>query len=244
MNDIVTITQAGMLADVERMRAVSQNLANVSTLGYKRELVVMRPFVDMLDDVSGSGRYAAGATVTPVLSSATDHSAGSLKFTGNPLDLSLEDDVYFVVQGARGEALTRQGNFRLDASGRLVTASGAAVLGAGGEIRLTTPNPNINEDGTVWEGAAQVGQLRLARVADQTQLERVGSGLYDAGMRTHVLEARDANVRQGYVEAANTVAMDEMIHIIETVRHFEASQRLMQGYDDMLDRAISLLGDV
>lgn len=244
MTEIVAVTQAGMLADVERMRAVSQNLANVSTLGYKRELVVMQPFVDMVDGFSISGLHAAGATVTPALSAVTDHSAGSLKFTGSPLDLSVEGEVYFVVQGAHGEALTRQGNFQLDAAGRLVTASGAAVLGTGGEIRLTTPNPRINEDGSIWEGATQVGQLRLAHVADPNQLQRAGGGLYGAGMSTYVSDARDARVRQGYVEAANTVAMDEMIHMIETVRHFEASQRLLRGYDDMLDRAISLLGDL
>lgn len=243
MTEIVSVTQAGMLADVERMRAVSQNLANVSTLGYKREIVVMRPFVDMVDSFNESGTRAAGATVAPTLSAVTDHSPGSLKFTGNPLDVSVEGDVFFVVRSDAGEAFTRQGNFRLDSSGRLVTSSGATVLGTGGEIRLTTPNPRINQDGSVWEGATQVATLRLARVADPTQLQRVGSGLYVETMRTHVSNAADAHVRQGYVEAANTVAMDEMIHMIETVRHFEASQRLLRGYDDMLDRALSLLGD-
>lgn len=238
MTEIVATAQAGMLADVERLRAVSQNLANLSTLGYKREIIVTRPFMDSLDAL---GTVAAAA---PTLSTTTDHSAGSLKFTGNPLDVSLEKDAYFVVRTDSGEALTRQGNFRIDNTGRLMTASGATVLGTEGEIRLTTPNPRINEDGSIWEGPTQVGTLRIAHVTDPNQLQRLGNGLYLANTSLPATDALNSQVRQGYVEAANTVAMDEMIRMIETVRHFEASQRLLRGYDSMLDSAINKLGDV
>jgi flagellar basal body rod protein FlgG len=237
MTEIVSIAQAGMLADVERLRAVSQNLANISTLGYKREIVVSRPFMDRLDALSASN------TTVPTLSTTTDHSPGSLKFTGNPLDVSVDKNAYFIVRTDSGEALTRQGNFRLDPSGRLVTASGATVVGNEGEIRLTTPNPRIDNDGSIWEGATKVATLRLAYVADPNQLQRLGNGLYLASSSVPASDAATP-VRQGYVEAANTVAMDEMIRMIETVRHFEASQRLLRGYDSMLDRAINQLADV
>ena len=243
MTEIVAVTQAGMLADVERLRAVSQNLANVSTLGYKREVVVMRPFMDMVDALSTPSAGLGTANVVPTLSATTDHSAGSLKFTANPLDICLEGDAYFIVRTERGEALTRQGNFRLDNAGRLVNASGSPVLGTAGEIRLTSSNPRISEDGGVWEGSTQVASLRLARVTDPSQLERIGGGLYAATSAALALDAASARVRQGYVEVANVVAMDEMIHMIETVRHFEASQRLLRGYDQMLDRAINTLAE-
>jgi flagellar basal-body rod protein FlgF len=243
MTEIVAVAQAGMLADVERLRAVSQNLANISTLGYKREIVVTRPFVDVMDALNGSGGVSS-ADVTPMLSSETDHSAGSLKFTANPLDLSLDANDYFVIRTETGEALTRQGNFRLDNAGRLVTASGATVLGSDGEIRLTTPNPRVNQDGSIWEGPTQVANLRIAHVSDPSQLQRLGNGLYLATSSLQTNDESNTNVRQGYVETANAVAMDEMIHMIEAVRHFEASQRLLRGYDSMLDRAINVLGEV
>jgi flagellar basal body rod protein FlgG len=226
-----------MMADAERLRTVSQNLANASTLGYKREIAISRPFMDRLDSLGN-----VGATV-PTLSTTIDHTPGSLKFTGNPLDLSLEKNAYFIVRTNSGEALTRQGNFRLDPAGRLTTATGATVLANEGEVRLTTPNPRITEDGSIWEGTTKVATLRVAHVPDPNLLQRLGNGLY---MATTAVPASDAAtpVRQGYVEAANTVAMDEMIRMIETVRHFEASQRLLRGYDSMLDRAINQLADV
>jgi len=242
MTEIVAVTQASMLAGTERLRAVSQNLANVSTLGYKREVVVTRPFMDVVDGYSQSSAGVSTPNVVPTLSAVTDHSPGSLKFTGNPLDISLEGDAYFLVRTETGEALTRQGNFRLDNGGRLVNANGSPVLGSAGEIRLTTPNPRITEDGGIWEGATQVGNLRLVQVTDPSQLQRIGNGLYATTAATQAADIANARVRQGYVEAANVVLMAEMIHMIETVRHFEASQRLLRGYDGMLDTAINTLG--
>src|SRR5258706_7052237 len=145
MHSALAITETGMLNDVQRLHAISQNLANVGTVGFKKEIAVTRSFVDQMD--------AAGvADARPVLTMRVDHSEGTLKHTGNPLDLGLEGGGFFVIATPLGEAFTRQGNLHVDANGRLVTSSGNAVMGTAGEIQLTTSDPRIDGQGIVWEG--------------------------------------------------------------------------------------------
>lgn len=243
MTDMVGMIQTGMQIDVDRLQVIGQNLANLSTVGYKRQAPVVQTFSQALDSAGELLMGHSGASPYPVLKTRTDHSAGALKYTGNPLDLGIDGDAFFVVRNELGEAYTRQGNFQRDPMGRLVTASGAVVQGQGGEIQLTSPNARIDESGAVWDGQNQVATLRLVRVTDPDTLIKAGKGLYVASPSTTVLDAEGARVRQGFLEAANVVAMEEMIRIVETVRHFEASQRLMRGYDAMLDRAINVLGE-
>lgn len=244
MTDVISTTQAAMLNDVERLRAISQNLANVSTVGYKREITMTRPFADLIIS-PGTGvspqRIPGGL---PVIQSTIDTSDGSMRHTGNPLDLALEMSAFFVVRGEQGEVYTRQGNFRLDEQGRLVTSRGAVVLGESGDIRLTTTQPRIDQAGGVWDGNTQVATLRMVRIPNPESLQRTGDGYYHPTADTNIEAAENARVRQGHLETANVIPMQEMIRMIETVRHFEAGQRLMRGYDNMLDRAINSLGEV
>lgn len=238
-NSVLAVTEAGMLNDVQRLHSISHNLANASTVGFKKEIAIARPFLEQLQTAAAANPQRAAR---PLATIWVDHAEGTLKYTANPLDLGLEGEGFFVVAAPFGEALTRQGNFRTDADGRLVTASGHAVLGTDGEIQLSTPEPRIDAQGNVWEGETQVGRLRLVSVSDTTTLTSLGEGLYANG-DTPTTEG-GVRVRQGYIEAANVVAMKEMIRMIETVRHFEASQRLLRGYDNMLDRAINQAGDL
>jgi flagellar basal body rod protein FlgG len=243
MTDVVGMIQTGMQIDVDRLQVIGQNLANLSTVGYKREAPVVQAFSQALDNAGELLMGHASASPYPALKTHTDHSAGALKYTGSPLDLGIEGAAFFVVRTELGEAYTRQGNFQRDTLGRLVTATGAVVQGTGGDVQLTTTTPRIDESGGVWDGANQVGTLSLVRVSNPETLIKAGQGLYVPGPSTEVAHTEGVRVRQGYLEAANVVAMDEMIRIIETVRHFEASQRLMRGYDAMLDRAINVLGE-
>jgi flagellar basal-body rod protein FlgG len=165
-----------------------------------------------------------------------------MRYSGNPLDVALEGDGYFVLESPAGAVFLRQGSFQLDSRGRLVGPNGRAVLGASGEIMLSNPEPRIDQSGGVWERDKLVGTLRVVRLPQDAQLESLGGGLYtsDAG---NFEEVELPRVRQGYVEASNVVPMREMVRLIETIRHFEASQRLVRSYDDMMDRALGLLGE-
>lgn len=244
MIDALTMTQAGMTNDMQRLQVISNNLANVGTLGFKKDVGVVRPFqAYVADGLSPSVRD--GVSVPgPEFTRMTDFSGGTLKYTGNPLDFGIEGGGFLVVSTPTGEAFTRQGNMRLDETGRLVTGAGYPVLGNGGEIRLSTSTPRVDEAGTVWEGNVAVAQLKLVKIAQPETLLRSGEGLYEASANTDVLPADGLRLRQGYAETANVVTMHEMIKLIETVRHFDTSQRLVRGYDDMLDRAINVAGEL
>ncbi len=241
MNTIVAAAEAGMLNDVERLRIISHNLANVSTVGFKREFAVTRPFAELL--AAGNSTVAANVATTPIIATHTDRSAGALTHTGNPLDLAIEGDAYFVIDTGTQEAYTRQGTFRLNADGELVTVAGQPVLTNAGEVRLTSPAPVIDADGTIHDGDTVVGQLKLVTITNPESLRDLGGGLLAANDSTTVAPSEITRVRQGFNEAANVATMNEMIRMIETVRHFETSQRLILGYDAMLGRAITDLGN-
>jgi len=241
VNTILSAAEAGMLNDMERLRVISHNLANVSTVGFKRELAVTRPFGEMLE--ASSVKAASGAASFPVVSTQTDWSAGALVHSGNPLDLALEGQGYFVIDTGEQEAYSRQGTFHLNGEGTLVNVAGQAVLGNGGEMRLTGPVPLIDVQGNVREGNVVVGQLRVVSVSNPQSLREMGNGMWAASENTEGTPNESARVRQGFSEAANVASMNEMVKMIETVRHFEASQRLVLGYDAMLGRAITDLGN-
>jgi flagellar basal-body rod protein FlgG len=221
--DALTITEASLLHDVDRLRVLSHNLANATTPGFRRDIAVARSF-------------------EAELATQTDRTQGAMRYSANALDLALEGEGFFVLQSPAGPVFSRQGNFQLDSGGRLVGASGHAVLGTSGEITLSQAEPRIDQAGNVWEGDRLAGTLRVARFAPGAPLTSLGGGLYAA--EAHGFEDVELpRVRQGYVEGSNVVPMREMVHLIETIRHFEAGQRLLRSHDDMMDRALSLLGE-
>lgn len=242
--DTISVIESGMLNDVQRLHTISHNLANLSTTGFKKEIAVTRAFHDYVQGTANGSGLDPSVTASPVLGTITDYTAGALKYSANPLDVALDGDGYFVVAAPWGEALTRQGNLSLDVEGRLVTAGGYPVLGAAGEIKLSNATPRIDQQGNIYDGNSLVDRLRVVQVDDPTSLERVGGGLFATGASSGLKEGVDLRVRQGYTEASNVTSMHEMIKMIETMRHFEASQKLARGYNDMLDRAINVLGEL
>jgi flagellar basal-body rod protein FlgF len=236
--DAIAMTEAAFLNDVERMRVLSHNLANAGTTAFKREISVLRPgFEQLLGSEIGTN------VGWPAPSSTLDMSPGPLKFAGNPLDLAVEGDGFFVLDSPSGPVYTRQGSFQIDTGGRLVGANGLPVLGENGVLSLQTGRPRIAQDGGVWDGDALIGRLQMVRFERPAELTPLGAGMF----ATDEQSARELDVphlRQGYLEAANVVGMHEMVRLIETVRHFEASQRLARSYDGMLGIALEALGQI
>lgn len=270
MEEIIAVALKSMHHDKTRLERISMNLANALTPGYKREVVAVRPFADMLTRTSASaetagsnqltaqslGVFSAMASATAgsdPLEFATDIRPGTLKSTGQGLDLALTGDGFFEVVTENGPAYTRQGNFRLDERGRLVTAQGYAVMGKGGEIFLNTSRPSIDAAGNITDVAragssdqeqtVSIGQIKIVAFKDTKQLQRMGEGLVAAGTDpVHVTDAA-IQMRQGFLENANVSTMREMVDLMQTMRHFESMQKAMQGYDDMVGSAIRKLGE-
>ena len=252
MNEVLAISLQSMQADMARVEQIGMNLANVLTPGYKRGVAVQAPlgasFAAHLSNAAAAGNTAAAAAVAPV-EFVSDGRAGTLKSTGQNLDVALAGKGYFEVVTETGPAYTRHGNFRLDARGRLVTAQGHPVMGTSGEIILNLANPVIGANGTITSAtgsadAAPLGQLKVVEFDGDAKLQHMGEGLHAAGPGMKTVGDEDVRVRQGFLENSNVSSTYEMTSMIQAMRHFESMHKVAQGYDDMLGTAIRKLGDV
>lgn len=256
MSEIYAITLASLHQDMGQVDRIAQNLANTGTPGYKREVAAARPFADALAGMAATKAAAKdGAPAAGALQVRVDPAAGTLRMTGQPLDLALQGEGYFEVATDDGPAYTRQGSFHLDAGGRLVTADGHAVMGTNGEIRLTTRTPAVDAAGRITEPDAtsgpsalgpgtSVAQLKIVRFEGGAQLRHLGSGLLAVPGPVQPLSDARTTVHQGALENSNVNSMQEMVQLIQTMRHFESVQRIIQGYDELLTTSIRKLGDI
>ncbi len=243
----------GALNYQKRLEALSNNLANVNTAGFKQE----RPFfrVPKPDEAK-----AGGAMGTPpgrsepeaalirrramiAFETRSDFSQGQLRRTGNPFDLGIEGRGFFAVQTGQGVAYTRKGSFTLDANGTLVTGEGRPVLGQGGEIQITGGKMAVDTEGNVYDDGNLVDRIRIVDFADPQGLVRSGDTLFAArGAGTVAEPVEEARISQGYLELSNVDPMRTMTEIIEVVRGFESYQKVIQAVDQATGKTINEVG--
>jgi flagellar basal-body rod protein FlgG len=239
MDRSLYIMASGMLTELARQDRIANDLANASTPGYKRTVATQHAFGDILLEsrrtgqlvgASGLGVEEAGARV--------DLTQGALRMTDEPLDVALDGDGFFSVATANGVRYTRDGQFRVDAGGRLVTAVGDAVLGTNGRpiVVGADAKPTIAADGTVESGGRTVGRLAVAAL---TNPAKVDGGFFAGGAAG---PARETAVRQGFLEQPNATAAETMVEMIESLRAFEADQRVIHSIDESLQRGIQAGG--
>jgi flagellar basal-body rod protein FlgG len=250
----------GMEAQQLRMDVISNNLANTSTTGFKK---VRADFEDLLSDtVRGANAPDPRGGVEPaplqvglgVRTGSTSRSfaPGDMNATGNALDLAIEGQGFFRVQQVSGEfAYTRAGNFRIDATGRLVTQHGEIVDPAI-NVPQNTTEITIQSDGTVVAKvsgsttATQLGAIELYGFPNAGGLQALGNNLFGQTMASgEALAARPGQqgtgtLAQGYLEGANVKAVEEMIDMIATQRAYELNSKVIQTADQMLQRLTTL----
>lgn len=244
MSDVLSITLHGMQQDMARMERIGMNVANALTPGYKREIGVARSFADHLFPGANEPAERKAEAVT-------DLQTGALRQTGRSLDLAVSGPGFFEVATARGTAYTRQGNFHVDPQGRLVTAHGYPVMGESGEIVLNGKSPAIDHAGFVSEtdplranGEMRiVDRLKIVSLEGGEALIRLGDGLISSMQSGDAAASEESRLHQGFLESSNVNALDEMVQLMQTMRHFESMQKALQGYDEMVGAAIRKLGE-
>lgn len=215
-----------------RQEIASNNLANVSTDGFKGQKV----FAQMVE-----GALPAAGTVT-------DLTPGALNTTGNPLDVAVEGKGFLVVQTASGERLSRGGPLHVDADGLLTDSAGHAVMGESGPIHVasrgdTTPGEiHISRSGAVTVNKVDVGHLRLETVGAGTPLAREGSGLFVPPAQRTRADADSVTIRQGALEQSNVSSVGEMVDMISIQRAYTAVQKAMSTMDTARGIATTELG--
>ncbi len=247
----------GALATEHRMNSIANNLANVHTTGFKRDLLAFKDTFQMYahDQIMEPVASVRSEKLFPepmhlartrIATAQTDFSQGPLKGTGGPLDVAISGDGFFKIRTGEGDFYSRNGHFMLSSEGRLVTAQGYSVIGDGGEILVPagTKNVVIAEDGRIFADDNMVGAISLVSVEDTTQLERYGNNLYRGKNGAAVAEGERGSswMAQGFLEAPNVEVVYEMVNMIETQRQFEAYQKVMQTSDAVDKEAISRVG--
>lgn len=253
MQPILEVTLRAMQHDVARLERVATNLANVTTPGYKREVWV-HGTEPPASESAFARLYDAGARldrvkIEPAPSQAygeiaRDVRPGTLRPTGQSLDIALTGPGLFELATDRGPAYTRHGQFHLDSRGRIVNIEGHALMGKGGEIVLSGPDATIDATGKVRQSGGVIGQVKVVEFASGTQLTARGAGLFDSPGYAREVEDGAVQLRQGFLENANVDSAQEMVALTQTMRHFESLHRVLQGYDEMLGTAIRKLGDL
>ncbi len=252
---VLSLALRAMHQDMSRLDRIAMNLSNSLTPGYKRDVLVAHPFERMVSSLENAGSAVASANGGSV-EILTDGRVGSLKSTGQSLDVALSGPGYFEVKGESGPVYTRQGNFHVDARGRLVTAQGNPVMGKGGEIFVNSPTPVIDAKGNVFDGQQfgkavgladnprPLGQLKVVHFEDPRSIRRLGDGFVVGDAQPLPVKDEDVQIRQAYLENSNVNPTLEMVQLVQTMRHFETMQKIAQGYDEMTAAAIRKLGEL
>jgi len=222
MDRLIYLSMAGAKASMQRQDTLANNLANVSTVGFRAELAAFRAV-----PVQGSG----ASTRVYALESTPGYDAtpGQIAATGRNLDVAMKGGAWLAVQGLDGtEAYTRGGSLDVNAEGNLVTVSGLTVLGDGGPISVPPDNAiSIAADGTVSASAANgrstsIGKLKL--VTPEGPLTRGTDGLF-RGSDGDLSADATARVQDGALEGSNVSAVETMVAMISAARQFEAQMK-------------------
>ncbi len=224
-----------MIREQER---IANNLANLNTVGYKRDRTFTRLLNERLDD-EGAPRSDKR------VSQWADLAAGEYEQTGNPLDVAIAGNGFFVLTDAATDTprYTRAGRFVLDTEGTLRDPFGNAVEGEGGPIQLPTEGGavTIAQDGSIRVGGQEAGKLRIVSFEDPKALQRLDGAAFSAGGQEPT-DMEAPNLRQGYVELSNVNPMQEMAEMIEYQTLFETQQRAIRTSDELLGRITRDLG--
>jgi len=248
------VSKTGLDAQQMRMNVISNNLANVNTVGFKRDRAV---FEDLLyQNIRQAGGSTGGDNAAPtglmigtgvrIVATEKMHVQGSMIQTKNALDFAIQGEGMFQVLQPDGTiAYTRDGSFKLSVDRELVTANGMPIQPSI-VIPQNAESISVGDDGTVTiqpYGNAEeqvVGQMQLARFVNYAGLEPMGKNLYreTSASGAPTVTAPDSEgagrVSQGALEAANVNVVEEMVNMIETQRAYEINSKAISSVDSML----------
>jgi flagellar basal-body rod protein FlgG len=240
---------AGMAAQQEQMNAISNDLANVSTDGYQAERVAFKDLLYSPVKLAGTETTAgAGASASVI---GRSEAQGTLQETGDPLDLAIEGSGYFQVKRANGQlALTRTGQFGVDASGSIVNAEGNRLSPpiklpkgvSASEVRIasngvvTVPAPGTPS------GERKLGQIKLVTVTSPEHMLADGGGEFTTTALSGKPHAATGKIHQGALESSNVDIGSEMAEMVSTERAYQLNSTAIQDESQMMSIANDLRG--
>jgi flagellar basal-body rod protein FlgG len=234
---------SGMTAQQRRMDALSNDIANVNTTGYKHERTSFRDLVASRPGLGGADAIGAGAGAAAE-SAGRGWGQGVLQATGQPLDVAIQGNGFLQVTLADGRtALTRNGSLQVDAEGRVATSDGSLLQPPVTVPAGTSPNDlAVAPDGTLTAQGRTIGSLALVTVAAPHELDAAGDGTYttNAASGAAVAAGADTTLSQGFLEASNVDLGDAMVDLMAAQRSFQMASQAVHTQDQMLSIANGL----
>lgn len=241
MDRMIYLGMTGAKSNMQRQDVLANNLANVSTTGFRAELQAVRA-VPVRGDGASTRVYGLETTV------GYDDSAGPINFTGRSLDVAMQGKSWMAVQGLDGtEAYTRFGSLAVNTEGTLMTQSGLTVMGDGGPITIpANSDPSIAPDGTVSVRqpngkTSSVGKLKM--VTPENKLVRGEDGLFRSPDGTDLPADTTAKLQDRSLEGSNVNPIENMVAMISAARQFETQMKLLQTAEADEKAATQLLSN-
>lgn len=254
----------GMMTEMNRTNVISNNLANINTTGYKRERAIDREFEPLLirrindkkvapmtafkefgifKKVPVVGTLGLGSYTMEI---STDFAQGAFQSTGNPLDVAISGEGYFVIETPNGNRYTRDGSFSRRTDGTLITSRGEVVQGQNSRPIVIPPTASeilIGSKGEVYADRVEIGRLALVEFNDRREIIKEGNNLFRMQEGARPLPAT-GECEQGVLERSNSNVITEMVDLINNYRVYEADAKALLSEDAMLDKAVNEVGRV
>ncbi len=256
------IAASGGTKQLKKLDVISNNIANITTQGFKRDLMVYEekipPFPRNASSGTGLESYFqylesdSAVAYVQVTGTMTDFEQGSLINTENDLDVAIEGDGFFALDTPAGIRYTRNGSFHMDGLGQLVDRKGNLLMTRNDEpvvIPVETDQITIDQDGMVFGGRGldliALAQLKIIQFDNKQGLVKEGEGMFvnqNASIKKESFG--EVKVLQGFIEKSNVNAIQEMTQMMDTVRTLEAYQKVIQSIDEVDDQSVNNLARV
>src|ERR1700680_768328 len=245
MDPLTSAAASGIRSRIESLDMLANNIANASVPGFKADREFYNVYLSSEAAASPDGTTPG---LLPVIERQwTDFTQGSLTPTGNPLDLGLNGQGFFVANSPSGRLFTRDGRFRLSAQGQLQTLDGYAVQDQNGNpILLDTSKPiEVGPDGTIRQAGQDVSQIAVVNFRDPSLLAKRGDNYFQTILPTMPpVPALQTEVQQGKIEAANSQPAQSAVRLVNIMRQFETLQKAMAIGTEMNRSAVQEVAKV
>lgn len=227
-----------------QLDVIANNLANVNTPGFKAERMMFEEYLMPVADMDMARRRDGAMSYVHDLATIRDFTPGIMVQTGNPLDVALQGDGWFVVDTENGERYTRNGAFSTNAIGELIAQDGSRVLSTGGPIVFGPDETDISiaRDGTISTNEGVKGQLRVVQFDTDMTLTPAGDSMFTTNAEPQPVLS--PVVAQGMIERANVQPVRELTSMIQVTRAYESLASQMRRSDDLRRDAIDTLARV
>jgi flagellar basal-body rod protein FlgF len=236
MDQISVLAAGGIRSRMQSLDVVANNMANSSTSGYKSD----GEFYSMFASEAASDDGSGPSSVPTIDRQWTDFGQGLLEPTNNPLDFGISGKGFFTVQGPSGALYTRNGNFRFDPKGALVTNDGYPLLQQNGQPFQANPSRpvQVSRDGEISQDGISIGRMKLAEFPSTSGLTKQGSNYFQNNTGQDPSDATGAQLLQGKIESSNVSASHGAVRLVSLMRQFEMMQKAIMLSNDMGKKAI------